>query len=303
MDKWASGSFSGRLFSVLRLPIETNHPVHIHGLFSITPDRGRLSSAGQTPGYLDMETKWNDFVFSNCVAEAWTNLLVFRRDRSWNEEDFKLWPRIESEPTSIWNKLDTFVTRNIIREDLPVWCSTSNCIPLTQGYFGSVASDTAEIYSSSLASVQLPAVWLPPTLLDKIQLLTETYGQSLRLTTSDSVRLFLCSQNNLVISTPFDPMLLQYCLLDLIGGTPSDSTRLAAYQQIDQLQLWPTLDGAAAAMGRQKLLLPRDTDEMFYSRLHAAREPQTLTGLHLVCRRSFTKMLLRQYQRTSHIVA
>lgn len=105
-------------------------------------------------------------------------------------------------------------------------------------------------------------MWLPPTLFGKTQLLTEECGQSLQLTTPYSVRQFLCSQDSHAISTQYNPMLLQYCLLDLIGETPSRSKRLVAYQQIDQLQLWPTLDGAAAAMGRKKLLLPRDTDEI-----------------------------------------
>ena len=208
-----------------------------------------------------METKWNDFMFSDCVAEAWTNLLVFRKNKSWSEEGFNLWPRIESEATPIWNKLDTFVIRNIIRENMPVWCSGIGCIPLTQGYFGSAASGTAELYLSAFASVQLPAVWLPPTFFGKMQLLTKQCGQSLRLNTPESVRLFLSSQDNNVISTHYSPMLLQYCLLDLIGGTLSDSAKLDVYQQIDQLQLWPTLDGSTAAIGREKLLLPRDSDE------------------------------------------
>ena len=78
-DRSESESFHGRLFTTLRLPMSTNLPLNVHGLFSIAPDRGRLSF---TRGANDLPTRWNSFMFTHCIARAWLQLLEHRSTSS-----------------------------------------------------------------------------------------------------------------------------------------------------------------------------------------------------------------------------
>ena len=269
--------FQGRLFSILRLPIETNQPVHIHGLFSITPDRGRLSSAGQTPGYEDMETKWNEYMFKVCVADAWANLLVSRSARSWTEEGFGHWPRVETSPTSLWwTKLDDWVIDRIVRDSLSVWTSAKRCVSMTEAYFSLESGEVQEPYGASLASIDLPAVYLPSPLLRKAQDIAAKNGKAFRLISPAEVRRFLCSAEREYSPSEHSTTLLQYLLLDLIGKNSSDSVKSQVYRDIGGFNLWPMMDKSFSSLDGSCLLLPRDDEEML---LFAPARPELVLDL------------------------
>jgi len=271
----SSNPFRGRLFSILRLPIETCQPVHIHGLFSITPDRGRLSSSGQTPGYEDMETKWNDHMFENCVAEAWASLLVTRSVDSWKAEGFALWPRIETAPTAVWTKLDDLVLSITLRDDLPVWRSTNSCVRMTEAFFDTRTGDIEKTYGPSLASIKLPAVYPSSSLLRKLKVLAARSGRTPRFISPKEVRLYLIRPHgHEYMPSEHSPTLLQYCLLDAINNELSNAAKTVAYQEIAGLRLWPMIDGSFSSLDKNCLLLPRDSDEM--SLFKAARPEKTL---------------------------
>ena len=267
-------SFKGRLFSILRLPIETSQPVHIHGLFSITPDRGRLSSTGQTPGYEDMETKWNDYMFESCVAEAWASLLVSRNENSWKEEGFGLWPRIESSPTTIWTRLDDIVLGRIFRDDLRVWNSARRCVSMTEGYFGPATGEIEKMYGPALTSIDLPAIYLPSSLFRKAKQLATQDMRTFRLISSSGVRRFLRDLGREYSPFEHSPMLLQYCLLDAIKNELSNAARPEVYREMNGLNLWPMADESLSPLDNECLLLPRDDEEM--SLFAAARPNLTL---------------------------
>lgn len=253
--------FRGRLFSILRLPIETSHPVHIHGLFSITPDRGRLSSSGQTPGHEDFEVKWNNFMFERCVAGAWASLLRTRNISSWKEEGFHLWPRVEDSPTEIWTKLDDFLLRKILSNNLRVWNTTHRCVAASEGLFTSSDSETATKYAQALEGVRLPAVQLKPSLLSKLESIAGKTKKPPRYVTPETVRSYL--RGNLsVITDSISSLVLEYCLLDAINSNRADHARKIVYEGLEPLPLWPTIEGSLRNLAQSALLLPRNIEEM-----------------------------------------
>lgn len=257
----SSDPFRGRLFSILRLPIETSQPVHIHGLFSITPDRGRLSSSGQTPGYEDMETKWNDHMFGTCVAQAWASLLVTRNIDSWKAEGFALWPRIEMAPTAVWTRLDDMVLGITLRDNLPVWKTSDRCVRMTEALFDAGTGEIEKTYGPSLASIKLPAVYPSSPLLGKLKLLAARYGRTPRFISPKEVRLYLTTLPG-PIPSGYTQTLLRYCLLDAINKKIDNAAKTMVYTEIARLKLWPMIDGSCSSLDKDCLLLPRDNDEM-----------------------------------------
>ena len=256
--------FNGRLFSTLRLPILTNQPVHIHGLWSITPDRGRLSSSGRSSNIDDFAVKWNDFLFKNCVPAAWTSILARRNTISWREERFNLWPQVVESPTSIWQTLDEPVLDVIIKQNLSVWTTASRCVSIAEGFF-SDASLASDEYASALAQVQMPIVYLDQSLLRKLNSRISSLApiKIPKIRSSSSARSFIQSQNLSGIPPKDLSLLLEYSLIDarisLDAGSPGPS-RTHLYKDLKEIAFWPNLTGSMSKLG-QETLLPRDAKE------------------------------------------
>ncbi|KAL8786962.1 MAG: hypothetical protein Q9195_007974 [Heterodermia aff. obscurata] len=253
--------FNGRLFSILRMPLETNQPVHVHGLFSITPDRGRLSSSGQTPGYEDMEVKWNTYIFEHCVANAWAALLQTRNTTSWREEGFSLWPRVEDAPTEIWTKLDGFLLHKILSADLKVWNTAHGCVSASEGLFANSEDQVALTYAPVLENVKLPAVVLKPSLLRKAIKTAEQAKRPLQHITPSAVRSHLRT-NISAIPDRVPPLVLEYCLYDAINDRPANHVRHAIYDSMKSIPLWPTVGGNLKSFADCTLILPRNNEEL-----------------------------------------
>ena len=254
--------FMGRLFSSLRLPILTDHPIHLHGLFSITPDRGRLTSSGQSPGSEDFASKWNDFLFASCIASAWADLLVHRSSASWRKERFSLWPTMTNLSIDQWNRLDDVLIDLVIRKNLSVWPTATKCVSIDQAFF-SMANPELDRYASALTEVQIPAVGLDQSMFEKLQQRSSAFAQ-IKWITPKRVRQFLRQENVSTfpsLSLPLSMLLLEYCLLDLYQ-TPEINSRNQIYAELDGIALWPMLDGQLSAYGEVHLLLPRDITEM-----------------------------------------
>jgi sacsin len=111
----------GSLFTVLPLPIATNQPVHIHGLFSISPDRARLyqlddkSAQDRDPG------EWNKLLFQKLVPAAWTKLLCCLADHDPGRPSFEKWPQPRNDTRDPLNNALENVVAIIERESLPLW--------------------------------------------------------------------------------------------------------------------------------------------------------------------------------------
>ena len=255
-------NFVGRLFSTLRLPILTNHPVHLHGLFSITPDRGRLTSSGQTSGSEDFPSKWNNFLFRSCIAPAWADLLLDRSSGYWHEDGFNLWPMVTDTSIDQWNRLDDDVLDVIMKKELPVWPTAKKCVSAHEGFFTTINSETTK-YTVALTEANVAVVQLEKPLFERLQ---QRYPGSVQITrmTPKTVRQFLRSHK--ASTLPKIPrtllkLLLEYCLLD-VQQTTDDGSKKLLYNEFNGITLWPTMNGQLSAFGASDLLLPRDLEEV-----------------------------------------
>lgn len=261
-DDSAVDPFYGRLFSTLRLPVRTSQPVHIHGLFSITPDRGRLSSSGQSPGYEDLATKWNTFMFGRCVSSAWASLLAYRSHVSWREEMFALWPRAEFTHSELWDKLDDSVIDIMINSNLIVWnASNGCCVDVEHGFFAPKDAE-AKTYGSALASALVPAVYLETSLLNKLEQRMKLLQRYLRLLTPATIRQFFRQHGVPALSSEIQTTVLEFCLLDAIKSPLEHDERKSLYTDLHGIQIWPTVSGNLSYSDHADLMLPRDDAEM-----------------------------------------
>ena len=206
-------AFVGRLFSTLRLPILTNHPVHIHGLFSITPDRGRLTSSGQVSGSDDFATKWHDFLFASCVSSAWTEILHHQSSTSCFTERFSLWPKVTEVSINQWDRLDDHIIDMAIENRLP---TLKKCVTIQQGFFSETKREITK-YAAALAEAGVAVIYLEQPLFEKLQHRTAD-PTAIMWTTSKAVRTYLHSDKTftlLKIPRALSALLLEYCLSDL----------------------------------------------------------------------------------------
>ena len=264
--------FYGRLFSTLRLPVRTNQPVHMHGLFSITPDRGRLSSSGQSPGYEDLATKWNTFMFGKCVSTAWASLLAYRSGVSWREEMFALWPRAEFAHSELWDKLDDSVIDIVIHANLTVWnASNGCCVNIDRGLFA--PDDTeAKKYGPALAAALLPVVYLEGSLLRKLAQRAKLLQRNVRMLTPVTVRQFFRQHGLPALSSEILSVLLEFCLLDAIKSPLEQNERGNLYNDFHGIQIWPTVSDNLSCSDHADLMLPRDDAEMrLFSKARATK--------------------------------
>lgn len=169
----------------------TNLPIHIHGLFSIAPDRGRLSF---TRGAEDLPTRWNNFMFATCVTSAWLKLLAYRNGVSWQGELFAFWPRANLAPVEMWDKLDDNVIDKAIKMKSKVWNTCDGrCVDFGNALFA-IENAEATTYKSALAEVHVPAVYLEESLFlkakQRAEFLSEDF-QSLTLSKKDLVTRYI----------------------------------------------------------------------------------------------------------------
>jgi sacsin len=163
----ASGMAKGSFFTVLPLPIATNQPVHIHGLFSISPDRARLyqlddkSAQDRDPG------KWNTFLFQSLIPAAWTKLLCSLADHYPGQPFFEKWPQTLDDTRDPLNNALENVVAIIGKESLPLW-------PTSIGHkaaANSLLSRGAESVRlrTALQEAGAPIVFIPERLRDLSQ--------------------------------------------------------------------------------------------------------------------------------------
>lgn len=254
----SDGTFSGRLFSTLILPIPTKQPVHMHGLFAIAPDRARL-------GFENLAVEWNEFMFEDRISDAWANLLEYRNLLSWQAEGFGLWPRADIAHSDLWTQLDDWVIDQVIANNLKVWNATTGCcVTLEEGFFSESGAQDSK-YVTSLAQLQMPIVILEHCLLQNVERCANDYNKRLRLLTPTTVRQFVRNCNDRMMTLPQDASasVLEYCLLDAINRDLKGVSRTVLYNDLGDICLWPTLSGTlAAVLSNRSLFLPRDTTEM-----------------------------------------
>ncbi|PWW74714.1 hypothetical protein C7212DRAFT_211494 [Tuber magnatum] len=124
--------FNGGLFTTLPLPIQTRHPAHIHGIFSITPDRSNIHSGSDTTMSSNSVTRlgarWNRWLLHECVPRAWVRNLEFIRNVNltpcWN-----FWPAgKQGECGQLWMGILGTVFKKVVEDGLELLPTVSGMI-------------------------------------------------------------------------------------------------------------------------------------------------------------------------------
>ena len=256
----------------------TNLPIHAHGLFSIAPDRGRLSFTRDSS---DLPTKWNTFMFNRCVSTAWHLLLLQRSAVSWQEEVFTFWPRVNPNAIEMWDKLDESVIDLAINPDCDsaIWSSCDGrCVGFTTALFA-VQDEEAVTYGFALAQFRIPVVYLERPLFEKLQERTNALSLDIQLLSSRLVRQLLRSTESPLVSEENASLVLEFCLLDAIKSEHEGRPRKDVYDDLQRVSLWPALDGKRIAYCNANLLLPRNEEEMTFFKDSRASTTLDITKL------------------------
>ena len=263
-------SFVGKLFSTLSLPILTNQPVHIHGLFAIAPDRARL-------GFEDSELQWNARMFKNLVPTAYVKLLERRKAVSCLEEGYSLWPSVGIETSDLWTTIIDQVIRQIIVNKIPVWSTAlRTSVELNEGFLTVAGSETKD-HAAALAKAHLPIIQLKKSLLTKVQHIADDLQRKLRMMIPSAVRSFLRSETSVKVTNDTAPLILEFCLLDAIDG----SSKQVVYEDLGGIEVFPTLSGTLSSPAN--LFLPRTPEEQD---LFAVARPFETVDLRKISRKT-----------------
>ena len=244
--------FVGRLFSTLGLPTKTGQPVHIHGLFSIAPDRARLILTG-------LDDTWNKMLFEKVVPKAWALALEQRNPLSPTTEKFSLWPFVSNKNSNdLWACLDEFVIDETLSRKSHVWnAMTGRCVKFEDGYLEVDAPRSRQL-ASALAQVQVPCVLLTSDLFDKVKRRAKSQKLTTNLLEPALIRQFLRNKN---LSAPQEALslVLEFSISDAdLKSTGSHKAQV--YRDMKNVNLWPTLTDTLAPP--DDLFLPRDFEEM-----------------------------------------
>lgn len=246
--------------------------MHIHGLFSIVPDRGRLSSSGQNSR--DMGSQWNHFMFKKCVVAAWIETLLARRHLAWRQDFFKLWPSLNLSHTGeLWSCLDDYILDQLIAQNLPVWNTPHDCVAFSYGYFVP-AGEITQLYGSAFRAVQLPLVSLGLPMYQKLLHRASGLSEGVRSLSPHFLRMFLKANDQLQQIKNYSPLLLQYCVLDFVDNAADMEQQSQIIDEFRNIRLWPTLQTSLVSLKDEPILLPRGTEEL--ALFSSSRKCQTL---------------------------
>jgi sacsin len=101
------------------MPIK--QPVHVHGLFSISPDLPKLYQLREDSSQDQSPAIWNEWLLHNPVPMAWAKLLSHLAYLRPDEPTFEWWPQnTDGNNDILSNALDRFVDI-VTKDSLSLW--------------------------------------------------------------------------------------------------------------------------------------------------------------------------------------
>jgi len=185
---------------------------------------------------------------------------------SWRREMYKFWPKpnfIPIESVALWDQMDDSVIDRVINCNLEVWnASNRRCVDIDSGLFASKDDDAAR-YGSALAQYNVPAVFLEALLFRKVQDRAKLLSKEFKILKPKTIRRFLRWEKLPQVSDDVVSSVLEFCLLDAIKSQLEGSSRSELYDDLEGIQLWPTVGGTFSISNNTvDLLLPRNDSEM-----------------------------------------
>ncbi|KAL5316261.1 hypothetical protein ACEPPN_015306 [Leptodophora sp. 'Broadleaf-Isolate-01'] len=240
---------NGSLFTVLPLPIATNQPVHIHGLFSISPDRARLYQYSDKSAQDQDPANWNKWLLQGIVPAAWTKLLSYLADLNPEQSTFEKWPRSLQDDRDPLNNALEKVIGIIEKKSLALW-PTDVSYKTMEG--GMLATGLESIsLRNALREAQAPVVYVP----DRLQHISRNIFKD-RILSPTSLSTFLRSVKSHVTSWSNRT---KHDILEYLLSKPE-------FIDYDGLDLFPFKDEAYRSIGDCVAYVHRDSFEesLFY---------------------------------------
>jgi len=154
---------NGSLFTVLPLQIPTNQPVHIHGLFSLSPDRARIHISRDSSVQDQLPAQWNEWLFAGPIPMAWVNMLLHIAKRDPERAAFAKWPLAVANPNDVLHGMTQRVLQILQDKSCQVWYTD---LGYTSSNLGLLANgDESPSLRNALRDVGTPMIYLPDTLL------------------------------------------------------------------------------------------------------------------------------------------
>ncbi|KAF7311321.1 hypothetical protein MKEN_01033800 [Mycena kentingensis (nom. inval.)] len=234
IDPLPSESFTGRLFTLLPLPLDTDFPFHMHGILALTQDRQSLRNIKETGSDTRSREKllveWNRAIFNKFLPETWVVLLTLLVSNGETSDIWSAWPAAVNRP-GYWQDVLAKVVQRVVDLDIavfPTFPDSSRYGALSDAL---VAFDQDDQTLRALSNIGLVIIKPPPHVF---QVLASRANAAITMLRPDSVRQALLSRvADLHKATDDDKdIILKYLVL------ASDS--LAT---IIGLDLLPTLDG------------------------------------------------------------
>lgn len=264
--------FCGRLFTRLPLPIHTRQSVHIHGMFSPTPDRASIYHVQDrmVPEDSDVDqcSRWNETLSEECLAFAWSRFLLSLTSTGVIEDGFRYWPRnMDRNPRSgDWTPFMEFFLEIVVRNELPVWPTCQGWLSANKvflaperdrGINDDVKSSHLDEQGTmhALERVGMPVTRPPSEIYGDTRKCFERAGKRLLTPITAARFLRIASEKLTSASQDTRQRLLEY----LLSESPQ-----TGYAHLDGIALFPMCDGSFAASGTLSpptLMLPMDEDE------------------------------------------
>ena len=235
---------NGSLFTVLPLPIPTNQPVHIHGLFSLSPDRARIHDSSDSGVQDQLPARWNEWLFARPIPTAWVNMLLHVAQRDPKRAAFAKWPLTVANHNDVLHGMIQKVLQIVQDRSCRIWYTD---LGYTSSNLGLLANgDESPALRRALCDVGTPMIYLPDTLLPTVQSsnLVERLSP-----TSLCGRLERSGHQVRALIEDAKQVLLEYILSD-----PS-------FRGYGAMELFPFEDGTYKSIDRRVAFVHRDEDE------------------------------------------
>lgn len=234
---------SGDLFTVLPLHIPTKQPLHIHGVFSISPDRRKLHGPSDASVQDQRPMKWNMILFEHLVPQAWARLLEGIAEKHPDCSAFHLWPQEPPKQLEMWDSLCSRLVSRASQEDRVIWYTDIGFVSLRDGLLAS-EHDFVE-QRQAFHDAGIPAIYLGDTVLKHAK--NDPKG---RILCQRTILECLRSSSRL----PAMPDKLKIVLLEYLSGE-------VPFTEFADLAVFPFEDGALRAINQHSIFLHRNTSE------------------------------------------
>lgn len=249
----APGMNNGSLFTVLPLQIPTNQPVHIHGLFSLSPDRARIHGSSDSSVQDQLPAQWNEWLFARPIPTAWVNMLLHVAQQDPERAAFAKWPLTVANHNDVLHGIIQKVLQIVQDKSCQIWYTD---LGYTSSNLGLLANgDESPALRRALRDVGTPMIYLPDTLFPTVQ--SSNLVERLN-PTSLCGRLEKSGHQVRALIESAKQVLLEYILLD-----PS-------FRGYGAIEIFPFEDGTYQSIDRRVAFVHRDEDEhaLFGRELH-----------------------------------